>query len=554
MPDSTDSLIGTTFENRYEILDRLGQGGMSVVYKARHLLMDRLVAIKMLHNHMLDNPSSIDRFKLEAQAVSRLNHPNVMTAFDFGILPSGLPYMVMNFVPGESLEDVVDREKRISAQRCVAIMVQVCDALMHAHSMGVLHRDLKPSNIMLSNNEQQVRVIDFGLATFLPSAGLQQLKLTQPTQIIGSPLYMSPEQCRGETADERTDIYSLGCLMYECLAGIPPFVGSDWLEVVKKQVFSQVEPIQDLEQTPVADRLHKIIMRALEKEPDARQTSMAELKAQLEALTSTSTRDSSIEISLPRELAFKPFTILAVDDMDNLRQHAVQLLKTRIPGPPQVLEASNGEQALQLFFERRPDMVIMDISMPGINGIKAAQQIWNAEPRTKILFWSQYHREIYVREIGRIIPDDAIHGYALKTESDEKFAYAVASILLYDNPYIDPIVRNVQKRLRERHTMVDEEQFEALTDMAVGLTDRAIAMRRHVSIKGVQTRAQLLRQSLLDGDVSTAKPERESLFDLRSRTIYRAIKLGLLQPDDFEELENQLTEWLEDEFDFRSNR
>lgn len=243
--------------------------------------------------------------------------------------------------------------------------------------------------------------------------------------------------------------------------------------------------------------------------------------------------------------------VLVVEDVSALRQHVTRLIKEKIPGPPEIIEAQNGSEGLKLFRSAKPDMIVMDISMPEMSGIKAAEQIWQESPAMKILFWSQYHREAYVRELGKIVPDEAIHGYALKSESDEKLSYAITSILLHNNPYIDPLVRGVQARLQCKDQSLTDVEYETLLDICAGLTDRAIAARRHISVRGVQNRLSLLLMKLLAGEDShlreTAGME---IYNPRTRVVFEALKRELIDPDEVGVLDEELNNWLAEEFDY----
>jgi DNA-binding NarL/FixJ family response regulator len=243
--------------------------------------------------------------------------------------------------------------------------------------------------------------------------------------------------------------------------------------------------------------------------------------------------------------------VLVVEDVSALRQHVTRLIREKIPGPPEIIEAQNGNEGLKLFRSAKPDMIVMDISMPEMSGIKAAEQIWQESPAMKILFWSQYHREAYVRELGKIVPDEAIHGYALKSESDEKLSYAITSILLHNNPYIDPLVRGVQARLQCKDQSLTDVEYETLLDICVGLTDRAIAARRHISVRGVQNRLSLLLMKLLAGEDSHLKETAGmEIYNPRTRVIFEALKRELIDPDEVSVLDEELNNWLAEEFDY----
>ena len=183
--------------------------------------------------------TSKKRFQLEAEAASCLKHPNIIAVYDYGIAPTGQPYLVMEYLVGESLADLIKRDKNIEQRRVVKIFIQACDALSHAHKKGVIHRDLKSSNIMLVEQEDKsdiVKVLDFGIAKLMPASGKLPQNLTQTGEVFGSPIYMSPEQCLGQTLDQRSDIYSMGTMLYEALTGVPPLVGNTIVDTMQMHV------------------------------------------------------------------------------------------------------------------------------------------------------------------------------------------------------------------------------------------------------------------------------------------------------------------------------
>lgn len=245
--------------------------------------------------------------------------------------------------------------------------------------------------------------------------------------------------------------------------------------------------------------------------------------------------------------------ILIVDDVPALRAHAKKVvLEILDPAqPPEFIEAGNGTDGLRMAKELAPDLTLMDISMPEMNGVKAAEEIWRANDKARIIFWSQYHREAYVRSLGKIVPDEAIHGYVLKGESDDKLGEAIKSVLLRGDPYIDPVVQSVQKRIQSKDASLTDYEYEALLDIAIGLTDRAIAARRHISVRGVQNRLSSLFSKVMQRqDEHVKETAGVELFNPRIRTINEAMKRGLIDPDDLAQLEEDMWSWLEDEYDF----
>ncbi|HEY9717038.1 MAG TPA: serine/threonine-protein kinase [Trichormus sp.] len=281
-PDPAE-LIGTVVAHKYRLIESLGSGGMGVVFKAQHILMNKTVAIKMLHPQLIVSEHCLGRFQQEAKAASHINHPNIISVFDFGTTESGQPFIVMDYVRGRSLDDIIQEDGPLAPERCLRIFVQVADALAEAHKCGVIHRDLKPSNVMLvsdGNGGESVRIVDFGIAKIVNSDTGNQL--TKTGEIFGSPAYMSPEQCRGNVLDERSDIYSLGCVFYEALSGAPPFLGENMFETMYFHLNKVPVPLC---LPPAAQcyrhRVEPIIFKTLEKSRDQRYHSMQQLSSSL---------------------------------------------------------------------------------------------------------------------------------------------------------------------------------------------------------------------------------------------------------------------------------
>lgn len=281
---TADPMLGKTL-GCYKIVEVIGRGGMGIIYKAHDQWMDRTIAIKMLHQHLVHDQASIARFNQEAKAAGNIEHPNVIQAYDFGIAPdTEQPFLVMEYLQGRSLADLIEAETKIDEERSVTIFIQACEALAAAHAKDVLHRDLKPSNIMLISTKDQpdfVKIVDFGIAKMLPGSG-KEMQLTQTGEVFGSPLYMSPEQFIGRKVDRRSDIYAMGCVMYEALMGKPPIVGEHVLETMYKHMnekpkkFSEVRP-----ELKISPKIEAIVMRCLEKDVDQRYQSMSELHDEL---------------------------------------------------------------------------------------------------------------------------------------------------------------------------------------------------------------------------------------------------------------------------------
>jgi serine/threonine-protein kinase len=243
-----DSLIGTSVDNgEYKILERIGTGGMGSVYKAEQSNMNRLVAIKVLHARFAGRDDLVARFRREARAMSQLSHPNTARVYKFGQLPDGSAYFVMDYMEGKNLAHAVREQGPMDPERAIPIMLQVCGALEEAHRAGIIHRDLKPENIFLTNQggtNDFPKVLDFGLAKVSEKQmGRGSMMLTQQGMVFGTPEFMSPEQTQGDTLDRRSDIYSLGLILYELLTGKLPFDATKPIEIMRAHVHEAPLPL-----------------------------------------------------------------------------------------------------------------------------------------------------------------------------------------------------------------------------------------------------------------------------------------------------------------------
>lgn len=283
---SPEDLVGHTLVNKYALLALIGKGGMSAVYRAKDLKLNKMLAVKLMLPHLASQNINAKRFQIEAQAASSLYHPNLIATHDYGVTDRGMPYIAMDLVDGKSLSEVLKEDGALPIKRAIPIFIQICDALAHAHGKNVLHRDLKPSNVMLTTTGSQfdfVKLVDFGIAKMLPENDNDRAaELTRTGEIFGSPQYMSPEQCTSAALDARSDIYSMGCLLYEVIAGAPPFKSDNVMEILFAQMnesppgFKQVNTNLEIPQN-----LQLIIYRCLAKDPEERYQSASELAQEL---------------------------------------------------------------------------------------------------------------------------------------------------------------------------------------------------------------------------------------------------------------------------------
>jgi serine/threonine protein kinase len=305
VPKMKDPFIGTVIADKYELLSVLGVGGMSTIYKAKHKYMGRMAALKLLHPYLVADASMFQRFQYEAKAASTLDHSNVVGIYDFGITDDGKAYLVMDYLEGEDLSVLLEREGLLPEIQAREIFRQACAGLDHAHSKGVIHRDLKPSNLFLCPEDEGrfiVKLVDFGIAKISEAPGEAAQNLTRTGEVFGSPLYMSPEQCLGKTMDNRTDIYSLGSCMYEALTGRPLFTGENAFTIMTKHIHELPEAM-DLPQFPAFIEIERIVFRALAKNPDERYATVTDLKSDLELVLRTLRPVNPPKVRRPNEAA-----------------------------------------------------------------------------------------------------------------------------------------------------------------------------------------------------------------------------------------------------------
>src|SRR5712692_422435 len=287
--------IGTVLAGRYEILQLIGRGGMGAVYKARDTDLDRIVALKLIRSEFAKNPQILRRFKQELILARQVTHKNVIRIFDLG-QSDGIKFITMDFVEGQDLRQLLLKNGKFAPEQAARIMLQICRALEAAHAEGVIHRDLKPQNIMLDASGR-VYVMDFGIARSVDLPGM-----TQTGALIGTPEYMSPEQGRGETLTERSDIFSLGIIFYELLTGKSPYHSDTPLATLWKRMTEKVTPPVVLDPT-LPQALSNIVVKALEIEPKNRFASAREMAQQLEIWLGPSAGSSTIFLPTPRTSA-----------------------------------------------------------------------------------------------------------------------------------------------------------------------------------------------------------------------------------------------------------
>ena len=281
---AADPFVGRTLDEKYIVEERLGAGGMGAVYRARHLSMDRPVAIKFLHQRFMEDESARTRFQTEARAAVKLRHANAVSVTDFGQTAEGVIYIVMELLEGRTLREILSREAPLETARAISLMLQTSAAVAAAHEAGIIHRDLKPANILVTQSADQpavVKVLDFGIATFTADEDDEEVTtFSQTTPVIGTPRYMSPEQYSGNELTPATDVYSLGVILYEMLAGMAPFTGSTPAEIAQKHANDPPHAPREIV-AAIPEDIERIVLKALEKQPGDRFANAAEFHQEL---------------------------------------------------------------------------------------------------------------------------------------------------------------------------------------------------------------------------------------------------------------------------------
>jgi serine/threonine protein kinase len=317
---ATGDVLGGT----YKIIDFLGQGGMGFVYRVEHLLMAKELALKVLRTEQI---SAViwRRFQTEAQAIARLDHPNVVKIYDMGQSQDGVPYYTMDLLLGESLADFLDREDVLTVEQALPIFRQVCAGLAYAHDRGIIHRDIKPANIMLLTEPQgAIKIVDFGIAK-LSNNGEAGQGLTRPGEVFGSPLYMSPEQCLGLAIDHRTDIYSVGITFFEALTGRAPFIGRSAVETTAMHQSDTTPLLKDIGDSEYPQKLERIIAKMLAKSPEQRYQSLADAANELLLLERALGRSSHLQADNDNEDGSEAVNEVEPDLAERIRSAAKPL-------------------------------------------------------------------------------------------------------------------------------------------------------------------------------------------------------------------------------------
>jgi DNA-binding NarL/FixJ family response regulator/tRNA A-37 threonylcarbamoyl transferase component Bud32 len=471
-------MIGRKFANRYEILELIGEGATAAVYRGVDLRLERTVAIKVMLPYV-DNTTR-KRFQREALSAAKLNHGNIMAIYDVGE-EDELPYLVIEYIEGRPLFSFIP-----SAPEIVAEMGrQICVALDYAHRQGLIHRDIKPANIHITPTGQ-IKLMDFGLAI----SG-QTKRLTATGRIIGTPAYLSPEQAQGLPLTPRTDIYSTGVVLYEMVTGALPFDSDDIGVLLLQQVKKNPQPPSELV-PDMPKNLERAILKALAKLPEARFETAGAMAAALAVAVPKSDQTINAD-AVPYEVttsepedqpAVAParsdvIRVALADDHRILRTSLAMFLNDN-DGIEVVGEADDGQRALEIVREQRPDVLLLDLNMPGVSGLDILPQLRDTCPGTRVLVLTGRDEDAYIVRALRA----GAHGYILKTIDERDLVQAVIDVrnghLVLGHGVAERVVQGLMARNDGEASDLSDLERTILIGVAAGLTNDQIADRLRI--------------------------------------------------------------------------
>jgi len=449
-------MIGRTLRNRYQVQELLGEGSTATVYLARDIRLNRLVALKVLLPHVRD--TVVKRFFQEATAAAQLNHPNIMLLYDV-IDDDGANMLVVEYVEGSTLTEFVPA----SPEDVVSFGRQIAQALHFAHERDIIHRDIKPANIKVTPS-RQIKIMDLGLA--LPR---EAKRVTAAGMIIGTPAYLSPEQAQAQPLDRRTDIYSLGIVLFELATGELPF-NKDDIPALLLQHVKDPPPLPRSINPNIPPALESVILKALEKNP-SRRFQTAEAMAQ--ALESVYLREDRIVATQPTPaVPTSMLRVMLADDHTILRKSLASFLSEQddlmIVG-----EAADGNAALSKALEVQPDVLLLDLNMPHRSGLDVLPELRARLPMTKVLVLTGRDEEFYIMQALR----QGAHGYLLKSASETDLVDAIHKVMLGNMVLGTGVAERVITGALQAGDALNDKDRRLMLLVAAGLDNEQIAAR-----------------------------------------------------------------------------
>lgn len=495
-------MIGTKLRNRYEISEHLGDGSTATVFRALDTRLGRDVAIKLLLPHVRETTRK--RFVQEATAAAQLNHPNIMAIHDIDEDEDKM-FLVVEYVEGVSLTHYIPSK----AEVVVDLGVQIAQALQYAHEREIIHRDIKPANIKVTP-EGKIKIMDLGLA--LPR---DATRVTAHGMVIGTPAYLSPEQAQGLKLDHRTDIYSLGIVLYEMATGQLPFNADDIGALLLQQVKQPPPPprliVSDL---PVA--LENAILKSLEKNPVRRFQSCGQLASALQAIIqvdesndgddsvhSRPTWADTLQTDQPARQNKRTLRVILADDHTLLRRSLASLLETRDDFVV-VAEAGDGEAALKQTISILPDVLLLDLNMPIKGGLDIIPEVRSKAPTVKVLVLTGREEDAYIVRALRA----GAHGYILKSSEEEDLVDAIAKVmdgqLVLGRGVAEKIVGGMLSPQSPMEDRLDETDQKILLHIAGGFENEAISRKLSIPLPALIERLARIMNKLDSKDRHSA--------------------------------------------------
>lgn len=502
-------------DQRYELIDHLGSGAMASVWSAHDRRLAREVAVKMLSPQLASDPAFRQRFEREAVHVASLKHPNIVTVYDAGN-EGDTYYIVMELVEGESLQDKLEATSPyLGVDRTEEIAAQLLAGLSHAHGKGIVHRDIKPANILMTI-DGTAKLVDFGIAR---AAG-DVARVTTMGEFMGTPAYASPEQLDARSATAATDLYSLGCVLYECLAGHPPFEAEVPVGVIAQHLQATPRSLRK-ERPEVPPALETLVLRALEKDPGRRFSSADDMSRALPAPNAAAMSDTSLStVVLPRRTveggdqsdhaAPAPgqslVRAIVVDDHPFFRDGVTRGLSES--GRIDVVgEAENGADALEVIRRERPTVAVVDYQMPEMDGLDLVHAVVDEDLPTRVLLLSAVADSAVV---FRALEEGAA-GYLSKDARRKEIVDAVLRAAegqtVLPPELAGEVAGEIRHRARSQTSAPTDQEIEVLEAFARGRSIPQVAAELDLGVSAVRTQAQRLYEKLGVSDRTAAVAE-----------------------------------------------